>query len=164
MVIVEVADERLLAACLPVLRASFATVMAERGWTDREVPTNAAFMTMERLLAARDGGTRMFAALVDGGPVGCVSLRAARGGGVAAVELVRLGVVAGHRHHGHGAALLAHACAVAAAGGATEVRIGIIADQVVLRDWYQRLGFVETGVDSCPGLPFAVCRMRRPLP
>jgi len=41
-------------------------------------------------------------------------------------------------------------------GGAAEVSVGIIAKHVELREWYRRLGFVESGSKAFSHLPFEV--------
>lgn len=159
--IVEIDDESSLPTCLEVLRRSFRTVADELGLTAESVPSNAAFWDLDRLRAAQAAGARLFALLVDGTPLGCVSLRATRHEGV--VSLERLAVLPEHRHRGFGAALLEHGIAVARAEGAAAVRIGIIAENDVLRRWYREKGFVTTETRTFPYLPFTVEFMRRDL-
>lgn len=159
--IVEVVDERTLAACLPVIRRAFRTVMDDMGLTEDDVPTNAAFVTLDRLRTLRAGGTRTFALIESGRPVGCVSLRPATRAGV--LDLERLAVAPEARHRGHGTALMDHAFAVARAERATVVSIGIIEENTVLKQWYEAYGFVARGTLTFDHLPFTVCFMGKPV-
>src|SRR5512146_1022671 len=98
--------------------------MDDMGLTENDVPTNGAFMTLDTLRTLWASGTRTFALVESGRPVGCVSLRPASRTGV--LDLERLAVAPEARHCGHGTALMDHAFAVARAEGATVVSIGII--------------------------------------
>lgn len=162
MSIVEVLEEPLLAACVPVIRAAFQTVADDHGLTEANAPTNPAFMTLERLREARDRGVRMFA-LLEGGPdaapVGFVALERSRRPGV--VYLERLAVLPGRRHRGLGRALMDHAFAEARRAGAERISIGIVDEHAVLKRWYLAQGFVETGTRRFEHLPFTVCYMEK---
>jgi len=80
-------------------------------------------------------------------------------GGSETRYLERLAVLPGYRRRGLGKALVAHVQSTAKALGAQRVSIGIIAEHVELRNWYKRLGFVETGDKDFSGLPFRVTFM-----
>jgi len=163
MTIVEVLDEPLLLACVPVIRAAFQTVADEMKLTPENAPTNPAFMTAERLRKERARGVRMFALLSgdgpDAGPAGFVALEPGRQPGVLYLE--RLAVQPGHRHHGYGRALVDHCFAEAHRAGAERISIGLIDEQAVLKRWYLDYGFTVTGTRSFPHLPFTVCFMEK---
>lgn len=159
--VVEVRDDAGLAECVPVIREAFHTVMDDLGLTEADVPSNAAYLTLEQLRAARERGDRLLALRVDGLTVGSVSLRAAARDG--AVYLERLAVAPPHWHRGYGALLLERATELAATEGATEVSVGIIDGNTVLKRWYERLGFVVTGTRQFDHLPFTVCYLHRPV-
>jgi ribosomal protein S18 acetylase RimI-like enzyme len=161
--IVEVLDEPLLAACVPVIRDAFQTVADEMGLTQASAPTNPAFMTLERLRKERGHGVRMFA-LLDGdgpgaAPVGFVALERARQAGVLYLE--RLAVLPGHRHRGYGRALVDHAFAEARRAGVEKISIGLIDEQAALKRWYLDYGFTVTGTRRFEHLPFTVCFMEK---
>ena len=161
--IVEVSGGDGLAACVPVVRRAFRTVMDERGLSEADVPTNAAFITLDRLSALRAAGARFFAVVEGEDPVGCVCLRfrddPADDSRVAVLE--HLAVVPERRHLGHGAALVRHAVGQARVAGAGVVRIAVIDDNVVLKRWYLRAGFTERDRRVFPHLPFAVCYLEK---
>ena len=73
-----------------------------------------------------------------------------------AVVLRHLAVVPDARHRGHGEALVGEAARRGRAIGAAVLRIGIVAANVRLSDWYHRLGFVTVETVRYPGLVFTV--------
>jgi ribosomal protein S18 acetylase RimI-like enzyme len=160
--IVEIRDDALLVACVPVIRAAFRTVADDLGLTEENAPTNPAFMTLDRLREARGRGVRMFALLDDGAagaPAGFVALEDSRQPGVLYLE--RLAVLPALRHRGLGRALMDHAFAEARTAGAERIAIGIVDEHVVLKRWYLGYGFVETGTRRFAHLPFTVCYMEK---
>jgi ribosomal protein S18 acetylase RimI-like enzyme len=160
MQLVEIQDDALLAACVPVIRAAFKTVADEMGLSEATAPTNPAFMTLERMREARQRGVRMFTALAEpGGPVGFVALERAREPG--ALYMERLAVLPAERHRGVGRALMDHAFAEAGRAGVGRISIGIIDENEVLKRWYLAYGFTETGKKRFPHLPFTVCFMEK---
>lgn len=141
--------------CLAVLHSGFATETARFGITRENTPSNPAFWTLPRLERVVARPAQLIAVSVGGRIVGCAFVLAS-GSRPATWELRHLAVVPDARHHGHGESLVAEAARRAGAAGATVLRIGIVAENVRLADWYRRLGFVSTGTDQYPGLPFTV--------
>ncbi len=95
--------------------------------------------------------------LESGGLVaGSVALEFVRPG---LCNLERLAVMPDQRKRGFGRALVNHVFAEAGKLGCDTVRIGIIADQTELKDWYRRFGFVETETRDFAHLPFRVTFM-----
>lgn len=158
--IVEVAEAE-LAACVPAIRAAFATVAAEFRLTEANCPTNAAFLTPDRLVRARARGSRMFALRESGAVIGFFELSPA---GAGARKLEKLAVVPEHRHRGRGRMLLDAAKAEAAKLGATRLEAGIIEENVRLRQWYLDNGFRHLGTRCFESLPFTVGLIAARLP
>jgi ribosomal protein S18 acetylase RimI-like enzyme len=75
-------------------------------------------------------------------------------------SLRHLAVDPSTRHAGHGAALVDEGARRARAAGATELAIGIVAENTLLAAWYRRLGFESLGTNQYPGLVFTVERLR----
>jgi N-acetylglutamate synthase-like GNAT family acetyltransferase len=159
--VLEVQGGPLLEACVAVIRAAFATVAEARGLTEASAPTHPSFMTLERLRGMSARGVRLFALSEAGQVIGCAALETSRRPGVRYLE--RLAVVPAARHRGHGRALVEHVVAVARADGAEALSIGIIDDDLVLKRWYEGLGFAVTGTRRFEHLPFVVCYMERRL-
>lgn len=161
LVLTEVSDEAMLLACVAVIREAFGTVADEYGFTEESAPTNAAFLTVDRLREVQRRGDHVLALTAGTRIVGSVSLRPASDPAVAYLE--HLAVAPACRHRGYGTVLVERSCALAAADGATTVSVGIIDANETLKGWYQRLGFAVTGTRVFQHLPFDVCYLQRPL-
>jgi ribosomal protein S18 acetylase RimI-like enzyme len=159
-ILLEARGKATLAECVAVIRAAFQTVADDFGFTETQVPTNAAFLTLDQLQTAQTRGDRILALRVDGRIVGSVSLRASTSRAV--VELERLAVAPPFRHQGYGGVLVERSCAIAAADGATTISVGIIATNTLLRRWYERHGFAVTATRTFEHLPFTVWYLQRP--
>lgn len=94
------------------------------------------------------------------GSIGCAALERADS---EICYLERLSVVPERRNEGLGTRLVHHCFREAGAMGITTLGIGIIADQHELRQWYEKLGFVETGRKRFEHLPFEVLFMKSGL-
>jgi GNAT superfamily N-acetyltransferase len=146
--------------CADMLRRAFHTPAVEFGLTVENCPTNAAFVTTERLERDRQRGQRQFGAYLDGVQVGFFALWSRDG---AVWELKKVGVVPEHRHAGIGTAIVNQAAREAAALGGVSLHIGIIEESTALKDWYSRLGFVHVGTTVFDQLPFTVGYMEMAL-
>jgi len=149
-----------LPACADVLRRAFRTQADEFGLTVENCPTNAAFVTTERLQRDRDRGQRQFGAFIDGEQVGYFALWSADG---SVWELEKVSVVPERRRAGIGEALLNRAADEAVALGGTSLHIGIIEESTTLKAWYARHGFAHLGTKVFANLPFTVGYLELPL-
>ena len=105
-------------------------------------------------------GGQYFIIEEDGMPVGCVGLEEAAAG---TCYVERLTVLPAFRGRGLGRRLLSHAAECAMHLGSSRLEVGIISDDVRLRDWYARYGFVVTGTRRFPHLPFEVTFMAKDI-
>ena len=71
-----------------------------------------------------------------------------------ACALHNLAVLPEYRHRGFGKLLLDHAKEVVRASGCNVIKIGIIDESTVLKNWYIANGFVHTGTKKFDHLPF----------
>ena len=71
-----------------------------------------------------------------------------------AFELHNLAVLPEYRHNGFGKLLLDHAKDVVKALGGNVIKIGIIEESTVLKNWYIANGFVHIGTKKFDHLPF----------
>mgnify|MGYP003509241146 CR=1 FL=1 len=71
-----------------------------------------------------------------------------------AYELHNLAVLPEYRHNGYGKLLLDHAKDVVKASGGNVIKIGIIEESTVLKNWYIANGFVHTETKKFDHLPF----------
>lgn len=160
-VLTEAADEQDLDLCLELIRAGFATVAKERGFTVTTVPDHTAYTSRLDLEQLQARGARFFLARVDDQPAGCVVL--APGRRADRPTLQKLTVLPAYRHGGIGRRLVERVIAAARQAGATSLGIAIVDDDVRLKTWYERLGFVAERTTDYPHLPFTVCYLSRPL-
>lgn len=150
---IRVALEQELARCAAVLREAFGTVARGFSLTQQNCPTNAAFITDERLTEEYRMGREQFVLCAGEEIIGFAELTIKDG---QTVELGRLAVLPEHRHEGGGALLLDYAKNRARALGAQQITIGIIEENTRLRRWYEAHGFVHTGTKHFDHLPFTV--------
>ena len=151
-----------LSACADLIRKSFQTVADEFGFTQENAPRFTAFATTEdRRVWQMDGEHRlMYLAEEDGVPCGYYSLQLQDKG---ECELSNLSVLPEYRHRGIGTELLRHAAATAKEQGCTVINLGIVEENRVLREWYERNGAVHTGTEKFDFFPFTCGYMKIPL-
>ena len=162
MSIIDVTPDR-YAECLEVLRAGFATEVADFGITRENTPANPAFWEDSAVAAVVGRGFELFAVEHHGQIVGCAFVGPSKSN-PDVWSLRHLAVDPTTRHAGHGAALVAEGARRARAAGAEVLTIGIVAENTRLSDWYRRLGFESIDKNAYPGLVFTVERMRLTLP
>ena len=140
-------------ACVRVIRDSHRTVADAFGFTVENAPRYVAFATDEnRLLWHMDGEHRlMFADEEDGILRGYCSLLLKKD---VECELGNLSVLPEYRHRGIGTALLKHCAAAARERHCRVMRLSIVEENRVLRDWYERSGAVHTGTEKFDFFPF----------
>ncbi|MCL2646941.1 MAG: GNAT family N-acetyltransferase [Phycisphaerales bacterium] len=142
-----------MAVSAEILRESFGTVAAEFGLTPQNAPTNPAFSRKENLEADDADGCRCYGLFIGDDQVGFMELRPKD---ATCHELRKLGVRPSFRHAGYGRRLLDYAKEQVAKSGGRAIVIGIIEENLVLKDWYMANGFVHTGTKIFPHLPFTV--------
>ncbi len=147
------ADE--LPACLHVIHQSFATVAKQFGLTRENCPKHTSFLPLSYLETQLGWGWHMFGLFAGKALIGYVSLSAE--GDV--YTLHNLAVLPEYRHHGFGKQLLDYAKAHAKALGGSVIKIGIIDESTVLKEWYAANGFVHTGSHKFEHLPFTTSYM-----
>lgn len=140
-----------------IVRRSFKTVADEFHLTRENAPTNGAFLEDGKLLDEYRRGIKMFGLFEGEAQIG-----------FAAVEqkdretfyLEKLAVLPEYRCKGYGKALTDCTIQYVKNTGGKFISIGIIYENKPLLEWYKKFGFVETGTNLFPHLPFTVCFMR----
>lgn len=141
----------ILPDALDVIRAGFSTVAAEFGLTRENCPGHTSFITMETLQTHMQRGWYLFGLYEGEKLIGCASLSDE---GDSVYELHNLAVLREYRNNGCGKALLDHAKEKVRAFGGTKMKIGIIEENKVLKEWYRKNGFAHTGLKKFDHLPF----------
>jgi ribosomal protein S18 acetylase RimI-like enzyme len=138
------------------IRGSFRDVAERFGLTEENCPHHPSNCRLDWIEKDMDRGVTYFILECEGHAAGCVALELVRPG---LCNLERLAVLPDYRKRGFGKALVTHVLSEAGKLECREVRIGVIADQEELKDWYGRLGFVETESREFAHLPFLVTFM-----
>lgn len=89
-------------------------------------------------------------------PLGCVAFERAND---SVAYLNRLSVLPDYQRQGIGEVLVKHVLHYATSQGISKISIGIIAEHTVLKNWYLKLGFKESGIKKFDHLPFDVMFM-----
>lgn len=138
------------------IRESFQDVAKRFGLTPENAPGHPSNCTVEWI--EKDMARRVAYWVIENenGVAGCVALEQANPG---TCYLERLAVLPAKRRYGLGKALVAHVLSQAGRLGANSVSIGIIAGHTELKNWYNRIGFIEGESRDYPQLPFRVTFM-----
>lgn len=151
--IYKVTENAQLNTCLNIIHKSFQTVADDMGLTKDNSPGHTAFMPLEKLQNQFDNGNAMFLCKHNNAFVGYFSLSV----NDTDAELNNLSVLPEYRHLGIGKELVSYAADYSKNTlGANKVKIGIIEENTVLKEWYKTLGFVHTGTRKFEHLPFTV--------
>lgn len=142
-----------LNTCLDIIHRSFITVAKEFDLTEENCPNHTAFMSIEKLVRQYEIGTNMFLFQHYEKNVGYFSL--VNNG--ESVELNNLSVLPEYRHLGIGKEMVEYAKDYAYNNTeANIIKIGIIEENTILKNWYSSLGFVHIGTKQFDSLPFTV--------
>lgn len=155
-------QENNLEECVDIIRRSFKTVADEFGITEENAPRFTAFATtLERLQYHYFQEKRpMFAYYQDGHIIGYYSLLKQEG---RECELNNLCVLDGYRHNNIGKELLEHAFLEAAKMDCSIINIGIVEENIKLREWYESNGAKHTGTKKFDFFPFTCGYMRKEI-
>jgi uncharacterized repeat protein (TIGR04076 family) len=134
-----------------VIRKSFTTVAKDFGWTQENAPGHISFVTNERLAQKHKDGYMPFGYECNGELFGFVSLTDI-GDGV--FMLNQLCILPTWRHLGYGEKLLDFCKTKTASIGGRIIKLDIIEEKTILKDWYTANGFAHTGTKKFPHLPF----------
>lgn len=138
--------------CVQVIQDSFMTVADAFGFTRENAPRFTAFATTrERLQWQYREGRPMYVWEENGQIVGYYSLHLQ---GEQKCELNNLCVLPGYRHRQIGEKLLEHAFEQARDRGCRQMFIGIVEENVQLRQWYESHGAVHVGTEKFDFFPF----------
>ena len=144
-------NKSVLPECLDVIHRSFATVADEFGLTRENCPRHTSFIPLSYLEAQMKWGRLMFGLYTDERIIGYISLSKEDD---EAYELHNLAILPEFRHSGFGKQLLDYAKETVRSLGGSKIKIGIIEESTVLKNWYIANGFEHTGSKKFDHLPF----------
>ncbi len=151
--IIKVNSIKQLNICIDIIHKSFQTVADEMNLTKENCPSYTAFMPIEKLISQFENNTPMLLYQYNGHFVGYFSLSINDD----SVELNNLAVLPEYRHLGIGKELVDYAITYSKnILGANKIKIGIVEENTILKEWYEKIGFVHTGTKKFEHLPFTV--------
>ena len=140
-----------LQECLEVIHQSFGTVAEQFGLTRENCPKHTSFIPISFLETQMDWGWYMYALYAGKKIIGYMSLSKE---GDDTYELHNLAILPEYRQKGFGKLLLDHAKSVVKSLDGSRIKIGIIEESTVLKNWYIANGFVHIGTKKFDHLPF----------
>lgn len=149
--VIRAAESGELEECLAVIHRSFTTVAEAFGLTRENCPRHTSFIPLSFLQTQKQWGWQMYVLCVGEKKVGYVSLSREE---IDVFEMHNLAVLPEYRHRGFGKLLLDHVKQTVRSLGGSRIRIGIIEESAVLKNWYISNGFVPTGTKKYDHLPF----------
>lgn len=151
--IIRVESKEQLDICLDIVHKSFQTVADEMILTKDNCSSYTAFMPIEKLISQFENNTPMLLYQYNGCFAGYFSLSINDD----SVELNNLAVLPEYRHLGIGKELVDYAITYSKnILGANKIKIGIVEENTILKEWYKKIGFVHTGTQKFEHLPFTV--------
>lgn len=151
--IIRVESKEQLDICLDIVHLSFQTVADEMNLTKDNCSSYTAFMPIEKLISQFENDAPMFLYQYNGYFAGYFSLSINDD----SVELNNLAVLPEYRHLGIGKELADYAITYSKnILGANKIKIGIVEENTILKEWYEKIGFVHTGTKKFEHLPFTV--------
>lgn len=153
----QVKNKEQLNICLEIIRSSFLTVAEEFELTENNCPSHTAFMIIDKLETQFDAGRPMFLFYQDANPVGYFSLAKYSN---EEWELNNLAVLPEYRHLGIGKSMVDYAVTTVKNYGGTKISIGIIEENITLKNWYLKLGFNHISTLKFEHFPFTVGFMK----
>lgn len=142
-----------LDSCVDVIRRSFASVAHDFGLTVKNCPTNAAFIRLEHLISDWYKRNGQYVLVFQGQIIGFIGIERKKPN---IYELKKLAVLPQHRHLGYGTHLIDYARQAVSGTNGNKITIGIIEENIVLKNWYLKQGFIHTETKEFPHLPFLV--------
>jgi ribosomal protein S18 acetylase RimI-like enzyme len=136
-----------------VIRQSFTTVAKDFRLTKENCPGHTSFISNERLASKIKDGYFPYGYFVGGKLVGFASLTEMGSG---AYEMNDVSILPEYRHFGYGKELLDFCKAKVRELGGNIITIGIVEENVVLKEWYTANGFIHTGTKQFEHLPFTL--------
>ena len=140
-----------LSECLDVIHQSFKTVADEFGLTEQNCPKHTSFIPLSFLETQMKWGWHMYGLYAGKKIIGYMSLSKQDDN---TYELHNLAILPEYRHNGFGKQMLDFAKETVKSFGGTKIKIGIIEESIVLKNWYIANGFESVGTKKFDHLPF----------
>lgn len=156
----QILSHRGLISSANVIRKAFATVARDLCLNKTNCPTHASFITLDKLKELKQKGAQFFGLFTSRQQVGFVALEKVNNN---LYYLEKLAILPALRHRGYGSMLVDHIVKQAKHLKAKSISIAIIDRHTILKNWYKKLGFRQTGKKDFAQLPFTVCFMEKKI-
>jgi len=140
-----------LSECLKVIHQSFKTVAEEFNLTKENCPKHTSFIPLYFLETQMNWGWHMYGLYNNNKIIGYMSLSKENN---TTYELHNLAILPKYRHNGFGKQMLDFAKEEIKSFGATKIKIGIIEESEILKNWYISNGFEHINTKKFDHLPF----------
>ena len=155
-------DEFLVKQSVSVLQKCFGTVALEFRLTRENNPSNPAFIDEASFKDHLKKDVEFYLCFEERKPAGCIAIeRSPQDSTLFYIE--RVGVMPQFRHRKLGRKLIGNAFDKILELGGNRVSVGIIDQNVRLKNWYLEQGFSQMSVKKIDHLPFDVCFLERSL-
>ena len=142
-----------LEQCIQIFHRGYGTVADEFGLTEENSPDRGrAALPCSRLQEEFDEGVLMYGYFLESRLVGFLGIKMA--GNVC--KLNDIIILPEYRNNGYGTELLDFCRKKAVQSGKKKIILGMIDDNIRLRNWYISNGFVNTGYRKYEGAPYTV--------
>ena len=144
-----------LSACLETIHSAFRVNCERFGFTKKNYPSCAAFMTLDELKQEKESGTHIYGAWVGDKLVGSVQIKKDE---TRTYTFKRFAVLPEYQHGGIGKALVAHCIDRATTYGGVAIRLLMVYENEKLRSFYESFGFrlIKTARDDAHPFLFGI--------
>lgn len=136
-----------------LIKNSFTDVARRFGLTPENCSSHQSYITEDSVKDDFQKGTHFFIKVDRGISVGCLGIAFDDAN---ICSIVHIGVLSGRRCHGFGTELVEKALDEAKIYGAKCLNVGIMSDDIQLKKWYEKRGFVEKETKQPNDFPFSV--------
>ena len=155
--IVELNDSKIITE---ILNKAFLTVAQQYNFTKENAPTFPAFINYDRIEYSLNNGLKIYGYNNDNQIIGCAGYSFYKD----QIYLIeRLATLPEFRHFGIGTKLMQFVENKIKNIGGKIAEIHVVDKNIVLREWYKKLNFIEIRIDEIKTLPFNSCVMNKEL-
>jgi ribosomal protein S18 acetylase RimI-like enzyme len=140
---------------LDIITKSFATVADDFHLTPENCPSNPAFMGIDKLKSLKNKKSELFILFSGDSPAGFVAIEQSSNSATT-FYIEKVAILPGFRHRDLGRKLMIFAEEQIADRGGKRISLGIIYENVRLRNWYESMGYEHTDTREFDHLPFTV--------
>jgi ribosomal protein S18 acetylase RimI-like enzyme len=155
--IIEVSDSKIIT---DILNKAFITVAQHFNFTKENAPTFPAFINFDRIDSFLHNGLKMYGYKNNDLIVGCVGYSYYKD---QIYFIERLATLPEYRHSGIGKKLMNFIENRIVEIGGKIAEIHVVDKNIVLREWYKKLNYLEIRIDEIKTLPFNSCVMSKEL-